>query len=352
MCGQGREDKDARTRMRGQGYEDKDGRTRIRGQGCEGLFRPALEAIGWFLTFFAESSLRLYLEVWESSRASRNHSYITWTRCACVTRLVGFGESFPLHVRRCWMGGQQLLPWLAEGALLIVQLSLLITTPSDQCERQQEPNWHFSTAMTHVCFATRLFFAPPHRLWRWLRVRLATGNKQTLCKYSGEPLLGLQARVSVLKCLGNARKTSYFWAHSDLMKWAFKNGENNGPQLSKVNRDKTMISLEKCVEECSLLTINKLFYSWPLRISLHHAVLSFSPGHFPFFSSEFKVAAVSLGGTHIASCCSSALLFPPVFSERSARLEDPLLLFKLQAAPLLQLLLLLQEHVKCVCKAI
>ena len=63
MCGQGREDKDARTRMRGQGYEDKDGRTRIRGQGCEGLFRPALEAIGWFLTFFAESSLRLYLEV-------------------------------------------------------------------------------------------------------------------------------------------------------------------------------------------------------------------------------------------------------------------------------------------------
>lgn len=44
------------------------------------------------------------------------------------------------------------------GLLLIAQLSLLITSVSNQCKRWQEPKWHFSTLITHVSFVAQLSF--------------------------------------------------------------------------------------------------------------------------------------------------------------------------------------------------
>lgn len=47
----------------------------------------------------------------------------------------------------------------ARGLLLIVQLSLLIMSLSNQCKRRQEPKWHFSTLITHVSFVAQPSFA-------------------------------------------------------------------------------------------------------------------------------------------------------------------------------------------------
>lgn len=76
----------------------------------------------------------------------------TTKRCVC-----GVCKRQREMVLRGWSAG---LP-MGElvGLLLIVQLSLLIMPPSNQCKRQQEPKWHFSILITHVSFVVQLSFA-------------------------------------------------------------------------------------------------------------------------------------------------------------------------------------------------
>lgn len=57
----------------------------------------------------------------------------------------------------------------ARGLLLIVQLSLLIMSLSNQCKTRQEPKWHFSTLITRVlCGATVLYFHPSAVIVNWI----------------------------------------------------------------------------------------------------------------------------------------------------------------------------------------
>lgn len=149
--------------------------------GCEGLSRPALEFNTWFLAVFAEYSWRPFLEVWELRRA--RHAGITHAAVAWHGWSTPVKASLSVWDGAEWVDGSSACGW-AGGALSIVQLSLLITTLTDQCWRQQEPKWHFSTLITHVSFVPQLFSASP-QLKQLLRVRLdsfgLTDEEQTLC---------------------------------------------------------------------------------------------------------------------------------------------------------------------------
>lgn len=80
--------------------------------------RALSECNGWFLAGFAESPLRLYLEVWELRRARPAGIAPRAGRRCCRTRLDGLTESFPQRVRRCWKGGRQLCPRVSRGSVI------------------------------------------------------------------------------------------------------------------------------------------------------------------------------------------------------------------------------------------
>lgn len=79
----------------------------------------------------------------------------------------------------------------ARGLLLIVQLSLLIMSLSNQCKRRQEPKWHFSTLITRVSFVAPLSFTFTHLQSSWIefftRVDHMVGFIWEQCT-SGKPL--------------------------------------------------------------------------------------------------------------------------------------------------------------------
>lgn len=89
--------------------------------------------------------------------------------CCCTTRSVTLRiTTTQSSTKRCvWEAerdgaervvGSAARGW-ARGLLLIVQLSLLIMSLSNQCKRRQEPKWHFSTLITHVSFVAQPSFA-------------------------------------------------------------------------------------------------------------------------------------------------------------------------------------------------
>lgn len=85
----------------------------------EGLLRPALEFNGWFLAVFAESSLRLYLEVWELRRARPagatlpycKHTAVAWHGWSVPWKL-------PSACETVLNGGRQLRPWVSRGSII------------------------------------------------------------------------------------------------------------------------------------------------------------------------------------------------------------------------------------------
>lgn len=76
------------------------------------------ECNGWFLAGFAESPLRLYLEVGDLRRARPAGITPRAGRPCCRTRLDGLTESFPQRVRGCWKGGRQLCPRVSRGSVI------------------------------------------------------------------------------------------------------------------------------------------------------------------------------------------------------------------------------------------
>lgn len=104
-------------------------------------------------------------------------------RC-CMTRFVTLrATTSQSGTERCGRGtggdgageaGPQRCPRLSEGdgdgdggALLIVQLSLLIMPRSNQWRRRQEPKWHFSALITHGSFTVTGFFTRMQSLFHW-----------------------------------------------------------------------------------------------------------------------------------------------------------------------------------------
>lgn len=135
------------------------------------LLEPTWAVHGHFLAVFADSSLPLFggKSQWVRGREARQG----WLLCnfCCTTRLVMHAPLLgpaPRGVCEREMGRDgahrvvctAARRW-ARGLLLIVQLSLLIMSLSNQCKRRQEPKWHFSTLITRVpCGSTVLYFHP------------------------------------------------------------------------------------------------------------------------------------------------------------------------------------------------
>lgn len=130
------------------------------------LLEPTWAIHGHFLAVFADSSLPLFggKSQWVRGREARQ-GWLLRNFC-CTTRLVMHAPLLgpaPRGVCEREMGRDgahrvvctAARRW-ARGLLLIVQLSLLIMSLSNQCKRRQEPKWHFSTLITRVSFV-----APP-----------------------------------------------------------------------------------------------------------------------------------------------------------------------------------------------
>lgn len=153
--------------------------------GYEAPSGPALEPNAWFLPVSAEFSFATIFggARVKASQACRNHSYREHAAVAWHGWPAPAKASLGMWDSAEWVDGSSACGW-AGGALSIVQLSLLITTLTDQCWRQQEPKWHFSTLITYVSFLPPLFSAST-RLQRLLRVSLdsfgLTDEKQTWC---------------------------------------------------------------------------------------------------------------------------------------------------------------------------